>query len=56
MESTGNCAPPCAAFSINTLPDNKSVMFGGFTIDGTEFRRVNDLFLLSFSQNSIVSC
>ena len=53
---TGNRPPPCADFTINTLPGNKGVMFGGFTIDETALRRVNDIFLLSFSQNTIVSC
>ena len=53
---TGNRPQPCSLFSINTLPGNRGVMFGGFTIDETGFRRVNDLFLLSFSQNTIVSC
>ena len=52
---TGNRPPPCVDFTINTLPDNKSVMFGGFTIDTTGYCRVNDLFLLSFSQTTIVS-
>ena len=53
---TGNRPPPSSSFSIDTLPGNKGVMFGGFTIDETGFHRVNDLFVLSFSQNIIVSC
>ena len=52
----GNRPPPCAGFSINTLPGNRGVIFGGSTIDETGFHRVNHLFLLSFSQNTIVSC
>ena len=52
---TGNRPSPCSGFSINTLPGNRSVIFGGYTFDETRFRRVNDLFLLSFSQNAIVS-
>ena len=53
---TGNCPPPCSGFSIHTLPGNGGVMFGGVAIDETGFRRVNDVFLLSFSENTIVSC
>ena len=53
---TGNRPPPCARFGIHTLPGNRGVMFGGIIIDKTGFRHVNDLFLLSFSQNTIVSC
>ena len=53
---TGNRPPPLAYFTINTLPGNRSVMFGGRTIDETGLHRVNDLFLLLFSQNTIVSC
>ena len=53
---TGNRPPPCSDFSIDTLPGNRSVMFGGCTIDETGVRLVNDSFLLSFSQNTIVSC
>ena len=53
---TGDRPPPCARFNIKTFPSNRAVMFGGFIIDKTGFHRVNDLFLLSFSQNTIVSC
>ena len=53
---TGNRPPPCVDFSIHTLSSNKGVMFGGYTIDEIGFRPVNDLFLLSFYQNTIVSC
>ena len=53
---TGNRPPPCAGFSIHALPSNIGVMFGGGTIDETGFHRVNNLYLLSFSQNAIVSC
>ena len=53
---TGNRPPPCSRFSIHTLPGNSGVMFGGGIIGETRFHRVNDLFLLSFSQNAIVSC
>ena len=53
---TGNRPQPFSHFSINTLPGNKSVIFGGGTVDETGFHRVNDLFFLSFSENGIVSC
>ena len=55
---TGDRPPPCAYFSIDALPDNRGIIFGGVTIKlGTDvFNRVNDLFLLSFPQDVIVSC
>ena len=53
---TGYRPPPCAGFSIHTLPGNRSVMFGGRAFGENRFCSVNNLFLLSFSQNTIVSC
>ena len=55
---TGDRPPTaCAYFSINSLPENKGIMFGGLTINETGvFNRVNDLFLLSFPQDVVVSC
>ena len=53
---TGKRPPPCAGFSIKSLAGNKGVMFGGVTQDENGLRRLDDLFLLSISQNTIVSC
>ena len=52
---TGDRPPPSAGFSIKSLPGNKGVMFGGVTRTETGITRLNDLFLLSFSENTIVS-
>ena len=52
---TGTRPPPCAFFTLHTLPDNRSVMFGGVTIDETGGHLV-DVFLLTYSQDTIVSC
>ena len=53
----GDRPPPCAYFTINALPDNKGIMFGGVTIKmGTRtLTRVSDMFLLNISQDMIVS-
>ena len=53
---TGDRPPPSAGFSIKSLPGNKGVMFGGVTQTEARIHRLNDLFLLLFSENTIVSC
>ena len=53
---TGTRPPPCAHFTMNTLPANRGVMFGGVTIsEGNNFHCVNDLYLFQYSDNTIVS-
>ena len=53
---TGSRPPPCAYFTINALPDNKGVIFGGTTINERKsYYCTNDLFLFTCSQNTIVS-
>ena len=49
---TGNRPPPCAYFTIHTVPGNKGVMFGGIDI-GT--RRTNDLHIFTIDNTIIVS-
>ena len=53
----GDRPPPCAYFTINALPGNRGIMFGGVTIDvGTQkLTRLSDIFLLNISQDMIVS-
>ena len=53
---TGTCPPPCAFFTLHTLPGNRGVMFGGCTIDETGVHPVDEVFLLTCSQDTIVSC
>ena len=52
---TGNPPPPCTYFSSNTLSSNRGVMFGGTVVDESGKHRVNDLFLFSCFQNTVVS-
>ena len=54
---TGTRPPPCTYFTINTLPGNTSVIFGGISINYglNHFYCVNDLYF-AFSQDKIVSC
>ena len=52
---TGTRPPPCAEFIMHRFSDNKGVMFGGYSIDETGLHRVNDLFIFSCTQNTIVS-
>ena len=44
---TGNRPPPCAWFSLNALPGNRGVIFGGTTVNKFGKNRVNDLFLFT---------
>ena len=53
---TGNRPPQCAYFSLNALPGNRGVIFGGTTVDETGKHRVNDLYLVTCFQDTIVSC
>ena len=53
----GDRPPPCAYFTINALPDNRGIMFGGVTtkVGTKKLTRVSDMFLLNISQDVIVS-
>ena len=53
---TGTRSPPLAYSTINTLPGNRGVMFGGVTINERNcYYRINDLYLFHYSRNTIVS-
>ena len=52
---TGTRPPACSDFTINTLPGNRGVIFGGYTIDETGENLVDDLFMFTCSLNTIVS-
>ena len=52
---TGDRPSPCAYFTMNILPGNRCVMFGGTIIDHEDFHRVSDVYLLSCSLDTIVS-
>ena len=53
---TGTRPPPLTHFSLNTLPGNRGVIFGGTTVDETGKHRVNDLYSFSCSRDAIVRC
>ena len=55
---TGTHLRPCGFFTLNTLPGNRprGVVFRGTTVDETGKHRVNDLFLFTCFQDTIVSC
>lgn len=50
---TGNRPPPCAYFTIHTVPGNKGVMFGGIVYDDIGVRRTNDLHIFTID-NTII--
>ena len=54
---TGTRPPPCAFFTMNALPGNRGVIFGGLTInEKNRFYRINDLYVFQCYQDTIVSC
>ena len=53
---TGTRPPPCNKTILHALPGNRGVMFEGATIDETDKHIANDVFLLTYSQDTIVSC
>ena len=51
----GNRPPPLIGFTINAIPGNRGIIFGGTTIDETGTHDISDVFLMTCSQNTIVS-
>ena len=47
--------PPCSFFSVDKLPGNRGVMFGGIIPDGSVFFCSNNVILFQCSQDSLVS-
>ena len=55
-EVTGMSPPPIAACSVNTLPtSNRAVLFGGVVIDDNGFHRSNDVYIITYTKNQVVS-
>ena len=52
---TGTRPPPCSGCTMHTLHNNEGVMFGGTTFDETGFHRLDDLYILCCTHNTIVS-
>ena len=48
--------PPCSFFSVDKLPGNRGVMFGGIIPDGSGIFCSNNVILFQCSQDSLVSC
>ena len=46
---------PSTGFSINILPGNRAIVFGGITVIDQKFHRSNDIFIVSFTNNTVVS-
>lgn len=56
---TGSAFPPLTGFSIDTLPGNRAIIFGGESVN--EHNKLvhhlsNDVFILSYMNNFVVSC
>ena len=52
---SGCVFPPSCFFSINVLPGNRAILFGGITIVDQEIHRSNDIFIVFFTNNTVVS-
>ena len=53
---TGTRPPPSAWFTLNTLPEtNRAVIFGGAAIDGTGIYHTNDVYLVAYTKDLVVS-
>ena len=52
---SGCVFPPSAHFSINKLPGNRAILFGGVTMIDGMIHFSNDVFIISFTNKSVVS-
>ena len=53
---TGTTPQPLVRFTVNVLPEvNKAIMFGGVVLDDTGLHRTNDVYLITYSENLVVS-
>ncbi len=52
---SGCVFPPSTAFSINKLPGNRAILFGGVTVIDGLIHRSNDVFIISFTNKTVVS-
>ena len=44
---SGQCPPPCHGFTLNKLPHNRGIMFGGFPLN-------NDVFIIELTNDTVV--
>ena len=55
-ERSGSVFPPSAYISINVLPGNRAILFGGANInEQKQILRKNDVFIMCYTSKSVVS-
>ena len=47
---SGQCPPPCVDFTLNELPHNRGIMFGGSGVV-----RYNDIYIIKLTKDTVVS-
>ena len=48
---SGECPPPCYCFTLTSLPNNRALLFGGYTPDGA----VNTVYIAQCTKTAVVS-
>ena len=49
---SGQCPPPCYNFTLNELPHNRGIMFGGYGGGGDTW--YNDIYIIKLTKDSTV--
>ena len=49
---SGQCPPPCDNFTLNELPHNRGIMFGGYGVGSV---RYNDIYIIKLTKDTVVS-
>ena len=60
---SGQCPPPCDTFSLNQLPHNRGILFGGIRntcaddVYGESYEDLcyNDIYIIALVKNTVVS-
>ena len=53
---TGTRLPPLAYFTLNPLPEtNRAIIFGGVVVDDTAAYLTNDVYLVTYTKDLVVS-
>ena len=50
-EITGECPPPCSSFTLTSLPNNRALLFGGSTPNGS----INTVYIAQCTKTAVVS-
>ena len=48
---SGEAPPPCNDFTLTSLPNNRALLFGGYTPNGT----INSVYIAQCTQTTVVS-